>query len=217
MTWRRISSRRDICSLSFLSTLDSYSACGGETKARQLQKKNKDANAREAKRELFFWGGFRLFSSATYELVHIVLSELRHRRSASLRPRLLSLSLSLSLASRARFCSFRHAPPLSFPFLDEAFHSHVDRFFCIVNSVRDNSFPPSERLPPNKQIHQFGPASGGTRYSGQRGGSLARRSVTGAKVHRKDGFDGDRGPRRGSTNRGTVRVEPARASRGRTG
>ena len=61
LTWRRISSRRDICSLSFLSTLDSYSACGGETKARQLQrKKNKDANAREAKRELkessfFFW------------------------------------------------------------------------------------------------------------------------------------------------------------------
>ena len=135
LTWRRISSRRDICSLSFLSTLDSYSACGGETKARQLQRKKKTTQTREkrkesSKRALFFFG-FRLFSSATYELVHIVLSELRHRRSASLRPRLLSfsLSLSLSLASRARFCSFRHAPPLSFPFLDEAFRSRVDRFF----------------------------------------------------------------------------------------
>merc|ERR1719281_1835939 len=36
------------------------------------------------------------------ELVHIVLSELRHRRSSSLRPRLLSLSLSLSLSRLAR-------------------------------------------------------------------------------------------------------------------
>ena len=155
MTWRRISSRRDICSLSFLSTLDSYSACGGETKARQLQrKKNKDANAREAKRELkesSFFFGFRLFSSATYELVHIVLSELRHRRSASLRPRLLSLSLSLSPRARVSALFDTHRRFLSL-FSMKRFVLASTVFFCIVNSVRDNSFLPNERLPPNKQI-----------------------------------------------------------------
>ena len=125
LTWRRISSRRDICSLSFLSTLDSYSACGGETKARQLQRKK---SAREPKRELFFFWGFgssrvrRTSLSTSFCPNFAIVAPLAYDPA-------FSLSLSLSLASRARFCSFRHAPPLSFPFLDEAFRSHVDRFF----------------------------------------------------------------------------------------